>query len=151
MKYIIENSKNREKDFFETGCYFCSRKEDVSKEIGISLVWRGYRFNKKEIKEGLENLTTFRDMVVDMLQDQDTVNSELNKMNRPIKKDGQYDGIEVTKEELINEALVTINITKCNTCKRNMLEKIFEFGAYCAAAGLVNIDIYKSISKKFFT
>ena len=40
-------------------------------------------------------------MVVDMLQDQDTVNSELNKMNRPIKKDGQYDGIEVTKEELI--------------------------------------------------
>lgn len=107
--------------------------------------------DKKEIKEGLENLTTFRDMVVDMLQDQDTVNSELDKMNRPTEKDGQYDGIEVTKEELINEALVTINITKCNTCKRNMLEKIFEFGAYCAAAGLVNIDIYKSISKKFFT
>ena len=51
VKHIVENSRNREKDFFETGCYFCSRKEDVSKEIGISLVWRGYRFNKREVKE----------------------------------------------------------------------------------------------------
>lgn len=51
VKHIVENSMNREKDFFETGYYFCSRKEDVSKEIGISLVWRGYRFNKKEVKE----------------------------------------------------------------------------------------------------
>ena len=51
VKYIIENSGNREKDFFETGYYFCSRKEDVSKELGISLLWRGYRFNKKAVKE----------------------------------------------------------------------------------------------------
>lgn len=51
VKHIVENSRNREKDFFETGYYFCSRKEDVSKEIGISLIWRGYRFNKKELKE----------------------------------------------------------------------------------------------------
>jgi len=51
VKHIVENSRNREKDFFETGYYFCSRKEDVSKEIGISLVWRGYRFNKREVKE----------------------------------------------------------------------------------------------------
>lgn len=51
VKYIIENSRNREKDFFETGYYFCIRKEDVSKELGISLLWRGYRFNKKAVKE----------------------------------------------------------------------------------------------------
>ncbi len=51
VKHIVENSGNREKDFFETGFYFCSREEVVSKEIGISLVWRGYRFNKKKVKE----------------------------------------------------------------------------------------------------
>lgn len=51
VKHIIENSANPEKDFFDTGSFLCKRKEDVSSELGISLVWRGYRFNKKSVKE----------------------------------------------------------------------------------------------------
>ena len=51
VKYIIENSSNPEKDFFDTGSSLCKRKEDVSGELGISLVWRGYKFNKKSVKE----------------------------------------------------------------------------------------------------
>lgn len=51
VKFIIASHGNREKDFFETGAYFCGRKEDVSKEIGVMLVWRGYKHNKKAVKE----------------------------------------------------------------------------------------------------
>jgi 3-methyladenine DNA glycosylase AlkC len=50
VKSIIDNSKNREKDFLNAGSFFCNRKEDVSKEIGISLVWRGYKFNPEKVK-----------------------------------------------------------------------------------------------------
>ena len=53
VKFIIDNSKDREKDFFNAGIFFCKRKEEVSKEIGISLVWRGYKFNKEKVKEFL--------------------------------------------------------------------------------------------------
>lgn len=53
VKHIIDNSKDREKEFFDAGSYFCKRKEDVSKEIGISLIWRGYKFNKERVKEFL--------------------------------------------------------------------------------------------------
>ncbi len=53
VKHIIDNSKDREKDFFNCGSFFCERKEDVSKEIGISIVWRGYRYDKKKVKEYL--------------------------------------------------------------------------------------------------
>lgn len=53
VKYIIENSVNREKDFFDTGDYFCKRNEDVSEELGISLIWRGYRYDRKRVKEQL--------------------------------------------------------------------------------------------------
>lgn len=51
VRYEIENSNNRERDFFKTGSIFCKRKEDVSKEIGISLIWRGYKFNPDKVKE----------------------------------------------------------------------------------------------------
>lgn len=51
VKFILDNSKNQEKDFFNTGSFFCKRKEDVSKEIGISLIWRGYKFNPGKVKE----------------------------------------------------------------------------------------------------
>lgn len=51
VKYVIENSKTREKDFFNAGSFFCVREEDVSKEIGISLIWRGYKFNPEKVKE----------------------------------------------------------------------------------------------------
>ncbi len=53
VKYIIENSDDREKDFFDAGFYFCKRKEDVSEELGISLIWRGYRYDRKRVKEQL--------------------------------------------------------------------------------------------------
>lgn len=51
VKFVIDNSKNKEKDFFNTGSFFCKRNEDVSKEIGISLIWRGYKFNPGKVKE----------------------------------------------------------------------------------------------------
>lgn len=53
VNYIIDNSKNHGKDFLEAGSFFCSRKEAVSKEIGISLVWHSYHINKTKVKEFL--------------------------------------------------------------------------------------------------
>ncbi|MEO8210235.1 MAG: HEAT repeat domain-containing protein, partial [bacterium] len=53
IKDVIDNSKNPEKDFFNIGSLFCNMKQDVSKEIGISLVWRGYEFNPMSVKEFL--------------------------------------------------------------------------------------------------
>lgn len=53
VKHIIDTSGDREKDFFSAGSYFCSTTEDVSKEIGVSLIWRGYKFNKEKVKEYL--------------------------------------------------------------------------------------------------
>lgn len=53
VKRIIDTSGDREKDFFSAGSFFCSRTEDVSKEIGVSLIWRGYKFNKEKVKEYL--------------------------------------------------------------------------------------------------
>ncbi len=51
VKFILESPGNHKKDFYDTGSYFCGRKEDVSKEIGVMLVWRGYKHNKKSVKE----------------------------------------------------------------------------------------------------
>ncbi|MBL8007356.1 MAG: hypothetical protein JNJ56_07475 [Ignavibacteria bacterium] len=48
VRYILNNSSDKEKDFFNTGTYFCKRNEDVSKEIGISLIWRSYGKYRKE-------------------------------------------------------------------------------------------------------
>lgn len=47
VKNITLSKGFNEKLFFETGKYFCDRSEDNSKEIGVSLIWRGYAFNKK--------------------------------------------------------------------------------------------------------
>lgn len=51
VKQVIENSSSRNKDFFDIGFYFCKRKESVSREIGVSLIWRGYSFNSEIVKE----------------------------------------------------------------------------------------------------
>ena len=51
VKHIIENSKTREKDFFNAGVYFCGKDQDVSREIGIMLAWRGYRHDREKVKE----------------------------------------------------------------------------------------------------
>ncbi len=53
VKFIIDNSRNQEKDFYDAGLFFCKRKEDVAKEIGISLIWRGYKYNPGKVKEYL--------------------------------------------------------------------------------------------------
>ena len=42
VREIIEKEGNRESEFYKTGMYFCKRKEDNAKEIGVSLIWRGY-------------------------------------------------------------------------------------------------------------
>jgi len=53
VRHILENSKDVSKDFFNVGNLFCKRKEDVAKEIGVSLIWRGYKFNSGKVKEFL--------------------------------------------------------------------------------------------------
>jgi vesicle coat complex subunit len=49
VKHIRENSGDPAKTFFETGKELCNRNEDVAKELGISLIWRGYSYNKDEV------------------------------------------------------------------------------------------------------
>ena len=46
-----EDKKKREKNFFELGKEYCLMNEPVAQEIGISIIWRGYKHNKKETKE----------------------------------------------------------------------------------------------------
>ena len=53
VREIIDNSGNKESEFYKTGMYFCKRKEDNAKEIGISLIWRGYSHNPEKVKEML--------------------------------------------------------------------------------------------------
>jgi len=45
------NKKKNEKDFFDLGKKYCSMAEPVAQEIGISLLWRGYKHNKNETKD----------------------------------------------------------------------------------------------------
>lgn len=53
IKHVKESSKNPERDFFNIGSFFCRRKEDVAKEIGVALIWRGFKFNPERVKEYL--------------------------------------------------------------------------------------------------
>jgi len=51
-KHILQaHEKNPAENFFKLGKKYCSMNEPVAQEIGISLIWRGYKFNKKETKE----------------------------------------------------------------------------------------------------
>lgn len=56
VRHVLENSIKREEDYFAIGNYFCGRKEDVSKEIGISLIWRAYKIQKKKVEEIFLNI-----------------------------------------------------------------------------------------------
>lgn len=51
IKGIVDNSKNHDKDFYIAGSMFCKQKEDVAKEIGITLIWRGYKANPEKVKD----------------------------------------------------------------------------------------------------
>ncbi|MBS1519306.1 MAG: HEAT repeat domain-containing protein [Bacteroidetes bacterium] len=53
VREIIDSGKDTGKDYFQTGLFFCRRKEDNAKEIGISLIWRGYKQNPGKVKEFL--------------------------------------------------------------------------------------------------
>lgn len=53
VREIIDIGGNKESEFYKTGLYFCKRKEDNAKEIGISLIWRGYSHNPEKVKEML--------------------------------------------------------------------------------------------------
>jgi len=50
-KVITANSKNHDKDFLTAGSMFCKQKEAVSKEIGVALIWRGYKTNPEKVKD----------------------------------------------------------------------------------------------------
>lgn len=50
IKQISTNEKSKLKNYFETGAAIFSLKVDVSKQIGISLLWRGYKHNKSKVK-----------------------------------------------------------------------------------------------------
>jgi len=52
VKHIskIEDSKKREEAFFDVGKEYSTLKEPVAKELGISLIWSGYKYNKTEVK-----------------------------------------------------------------------------------------------------
>lgn len=54
--HIKANAKNEtalNKNFFNAGVKFCVMKEDVAKQIGVSLLWRGYKHDKKRAKSVL--------------------------------------------------------------------------------------------------
>jgi len=56
VSHIKANAKNEaamNKAFFNTGVKFCSMNEDVAKQIGVSLLWRGYKHDKKKTKSVL--------------------------------------------------------------------------------------------------
>ncbi|MBV6478132.1 MAG: hypothetical protein HGGPFJEG_00880 [Ignavibacteria bacterium] len=46
---ILQNPETSAREFYETGKYFINRHEDNSKELGVSLIWRGYIFDRKNI------------------------------------------------------------------------------------------------------
>jgi 3-methyladenine DNA glycosylase AlkD len=51
-KYIQQTyEKNSVEHFFKLGKKYCLMDEPVAQEIGVSLIWRGYKFDKKETKE----------------------------------------------------------------------------------------------------
>ncbi|HQY20133.1 MAG TPA: HEAT repeat domain-containing protein [Ignavibacteria bacterium] len=57
VREIIDKEGNRESEFYKTGMYFCKRKEDNAKEIGVSLIWRGYDHAPEKVKEMLHRIS----------------------------------------------------------------------------------------------
>lgn len=39
------------KELFNAGIKFCKMKEDTAKQIGVSLIWRAYKYNKAKVKQ----------------------------------------------------------------------------------------------------
>lgn len=53
IKFINNNSKNPVKEFYLTGKKILSLKGDNAKQIGTSLLWRGYKENPEDVKNRL--------------------------------------------------------------------------------------------------
>ena len=51
LKDSYKLPKELEKTFYKTGYEFSRMNEPVAKEIGISLIWRGYQYSKNKVKE----------------------------------------------------------------------------------------------------
>ena len=45
VKHLIDNFSDKERVFFEYGKYLCEIESDNAKEVGISIIWRGYSQN----------------------------------------------------------------------------------------------------------
>jgi len=52
-KSVLDRGKNHDKDFYTVGSMFCKQKEDVAKEIGVAVIWRGYKTSPEKVKEVL--------------------------------------------------------------------------------------------------
>lgn len=50
IKSSTPNEKMSDKTYFDAAVKFCGMKEDVAKQIGAALLWRGYKNNKQEAK-----------------------------------------------------------------------------------------------------
>lgn len=53
VKYIQDNNSDIERVFFEYGIYLCEKVSNNAKEVGISLIWRGYRQNPEVTEKQL--------------------------------------------------------------------------------------------------
>lgn len=50
VKSVVEKSRDRDKTFYSIGNKLCGQKENVAKEIGVALIWRGYKFNPDKVR-----------------------------------------------------------------------------------------------------
>ncbi|MDQ3193520.1 MAG: hypothetical protein M3P82_00835, partial [Bacteroidota bacterium] len=53
VRFVSERSENYEKHFFNAGNFFCTRNEDVAKEIGVTIIWRGFKYKPGKVKDHL--------------------------------------------------------------------------------------------------
>lgn len=53
VRKILDSGKNTDKEFYKTGLFFCKRSEKNAKEIGVSLIWRGYDHDPDKVKDML--------------------------------------------------------------------------------------------------
>ncbi len=53
VNHIESTSNNPVKDYFLTGNSLCNMNEPAAKEIGVSLIWRGFRHSPEKVKKQL--------------------------------------------------------------------------------------------------
>ncbi|HMQ67577.1 MAG TPA: DNA alkylation repair protein [Ignavibacteria bacterium] len=53
VKFIEQNPGKSGREFFESGNKLCNMKEDNAKEIGVSVIWRGFKYSPEKVKKQL--------------------------------------------------------------------------------------------------